>query len=171
MLNGDGDENGIKVNRSNQQKKNKFARAAHRFFFFFQLAKNKCSRAARFFFLISKKKQICTYSTLFCLSFPLFGTTTMPFCTNETSNQFLVTHYFYGGIVVYTYQRFCFCVHVHFYFFTAAHFHLAGRQHFSFPHLCHEIFMFFFQRNFSPLFSITRSKLFPCYPLECKHRK
>ena len=35
MLNGDGNENGIKINRSNQQKKNKrtkqdkFARAAH----------------------------------------------------------------------------------------------------------------------------------------------
>ena len=33
MLNGDGNENGIKIKRSNWQKKNKFARAAHRFFF------------------------------------------------------------------------------------------------------------------------------------------
>ena len=56
------------------------------------------------FFLISKK-QICTCSTLVCLSLPLFCTTTMPFCTTKTSN-FLVTQYFYGGIVVCAYQRF-----------------------------------------------------------------
>ena len=48
------------------------------------------------------------------------------------------------------------CVHVRFYFFTAAHFYLAARQHFSFSHCRYEIFMFFFQRNSSPLFSITR---------------
>ena len=34
MLNGDGNENGIKINRSNQQK-NKFARAAHFLVHFF----------------------------------------------------------------------------------------------------------------------------------------
>ena len=124
MLNGDGNENGIKINRSNWQ-----------------------------------KKQICTCSTLFCLSLPLFCTTTMPFCTTTTSN-FLVTHYFYGGIVVYTYQRFCFLCSCSLLFFTAAHFHLAGRQHFLFSHLRHEIFMFFFQRKFCPLFSITRSSSF-----------
>ena len=33
---------------------------------------------------------------------------------------------FFGGIVVCTYQRFCFQCHVRFYFFTAAHFHLAA---------------------------------------------
>ena len=83
MLNGDGNENGIKFNRSNWHK-NEFARAAH---FFFSIA----------------KKQICTCSTLFCLSLPLFCTTTiMPSCTTKTSN-FLVTHYFCGGIVVCAY--------------------------------------------------------------------
>ena len=82
--------------------------------------------ASRSIDVISKKKQICTCSTLFCLSLQLFCTTTRPFCTTKTSN-FPVTHYFYGGIVVCTYQRFCsVCVHVHFYFFTTAHFHLAA---------------------------------------------
>jgi len=52
------------------------------------------------------------------------------------------------------------CVRVRFIFFTAAHFHLAGRQQFSFSQLRYEIFMFFFQRNSSPLFSITRSSSF-----------
>ena len=52
------------------------------------------------------------------------------------------------------------CVHVRFYFFTAAHFHLARQYHFSFSHRRYEIFMFFFPRNSSPLFSVTRSSSF-----------
>ena len=45
-------------------------------------------------------------------------------------------------------------------FFTAAHFHLGGRKHFSFSHLRYKIFMFFFfQRSWSPLFLISRSSL------------
>ena len=53
------------------------------------------------------------------------------------------------------------CVHVRFHFyFTTAHFLLAGRWHFSFSHCRYEIFRFFFQRNSSPLFSITRSSSF-----------
>ena len=48
-----------------------------------------------------------------------------------------------------------------FYFiFTAAHFHLAGRQHFSFSPRSYEIFMFFLSTNSSPLFLITRSSSF-----------
>ena len=45
------------------------------------------------------------------------------------------------------------------FFFTAAHFHLTGRWHFSFSHRRYEIF-FFFQRNSSHLFLITRSSSF-----------
>ena len=45
------------------------------------------------------------------------------------------------------------CVHVHLHFVTAAHFHLAGRYHFSFSHHRYEIFMFIFQL-------ITRSSSF-----------
>ena len=47
-------------------------------------------------------------------------------------------------------------VHVCF-FFHSAHFHLACRLHFLFSHRRYEIFMFFFLRNSSPLFSIIRS--------------
>ena len=47
MLNGDGNENGFKTNRSNEQK-------------------NKLH--VQHTFLLITKKQICTCSTLFCLS-------------------------------------------------------------------------------------------------------
>ena len=47
-------------------------------------------------------------------------------------------------------------VHVCF-FVHSAHFHLACRLHFLFSHRRYEIFMFFFLRNSSPLFSILRS--------------
>ena len=69
------------------------------------------------------------------LSLSLFCTTSMPFCTTKMSN-FLVTHYFYGGIVICAYQGFCFPCS-----FWRLFFHcrllspwwplLAGRQHFS----------------------------------------
>ena len=99
MLNGEGNENGLKINRSNQQKK-----------------KNKFARAARFL----------SFFALFC-------TTTTLFCRTKTPN-FLVTHYFYGGIVVCAYPIFCLLCSCSLLFFTAAHFHLAGRQHFSLSH-------------------------------------
>ena len=52
-------------------------------------------------FLLISKKQICTWARFFVFPLPLFCTTTTPFCTTKTSNV-LVTHYFYGGIVVLT---------------------------------------------------------------------
>ena len=61
-------------------------------------------------------------------------------------------------------KSFVVCVPVVFCFFsfTAAHFYrVAGRWHFSFSHHSYEILMFFFQRNSSPLFLITRSRSFP----------
>ena len=72
MLNRDSNESFIKINRSNQQKKNKFARAAH--------------------FFLSSKKQICACSMLFCLYLLLFCITTMLFWTTKMSNFF--THFF-----------------------------------------------------------------------------
>ena len=84
------------------------------------------------FFLISKKKTNLHVQHAFCLFFALFCTTTTLFCRTKTPN-FLVTHYFYGGIVVCAYPILCLlCSSL--LFFTAAHFHLAGRQHFSFSH-------------------------------------
>ena len=53
--------------------------------------------------------------------------TTTLFCTTKTSNS-LVTHYFYGGIIVYAYPIFCFLCSCSPLFFTAAHF-------FHFSHL------------------------------------
>ena len=63
----------------------------------------------------------------FCLSLPLFCTTTTLFCWTKSSN-FLVTHYFYGGIVVCAYPIFCLLCSCSLLFFTAPHFHLAGRS-------------------------------------------
>ena len=72
MLNGEGNENGIKINRSNQQR-------------------NKL-HVQHTFFLISKNTNLHMQHT-FWLSLPLFCTTTMLFCRTKMSN-FLVTHYF-----------------------------------------------------------------------------
>ena len=101
MLNGEGNEIGIKINRSNQQK-------------------NKL-HVQHTFFLISKKSNLHVQHA-FCLSLPLFCTTTTLFCRTKTPN-FLATHYCYGGSVV--------CAYPILLFFTVAHFNLAGRQQFS----------------------------------------
>ena len=125
--------------------------------------KTKFARAAHFFSNQLAKKQICTCTTLFCLSLPLFCTTTTPFCTTKTSNFTKKLQNIFMVKLSYRYvltKDFVSCVHVRFYFFTAAHFHLARRQHFSFSHRRYEIFMFFFPRNSSPLFSVTRSSSF-----------
>ena len=108
MLNGEGNENGIKINRSNYPKKKKIGGAAH------------------FFLIISKKKKTNLYvQHAFCLSLLLFCTTTTLLCRTKSSN-FLVTHYFYGWIVVCAYPIFCLLCSCSLLFFTAPHFHLAG---------------------------------------------
>ena len=43
------------------------------------------------------------------------------------------------------------------FFFTAAHFPLGGHLHLSFSHRRYKIFMFFFKRNWSQLFFISRA--------------
>ena len=48
------------------------------------------------------------------------------------------------------------CVPVHF-FFTAAHFHLGGRQHFSFSHRRYKIFTLFFQQKNVSLVIFSRA--------------
>ena len=102
MLNGEGNENGIKINRSNQQK-------------------NKLHVQHTFFSIA--KKQICTQHT-FCLSLPQFCKSTTLFCRTKLSN-FLVTDYFYGGIIVSADPIFCLLCSCSLLFFTAPHFHLA----------------------------------------------
>ena len=75
------------------------------------------------FFLISKKSNLHMPHT-FCLSLLLFCTTTMLFCRTKTSN-FLVTHYFYGGIVICACPIFCLLCSCSLLFFIAAHFHCS----------------------------------------------
>ena len=125
MLNGDGNENGIKINTSKQQiNKKTNLHVQHSFFLisFYVFLCRRCFARLQCRF-VRLKRQLLSY-TLFlwrncrmCLPkilFPVF-------------------------------------------MFTAPHFHLADRQHFSFSHHRYEIFMFSFQRNSSPLFSITSS--------------
>ena len=136
--------------------------------------------ASRSIDLISKKKIACEHTFFsnqqktnlhvqhaFCLSLPLFCTTTTLFCRTKTSN-FLVTHYFYGGIVVCAYPIFCFLCSCSLLFFTAAHFHLAGRQHFSLSHSRFEFSCFSSYKFVSFVFNHSL-QLFLCYPRECKH--
>ena len=123
------------------------------------LISKKTNRTCSTLFLLISKTQICTCSTLCLFPFPLFCTTTTLFCTTKTSD-FLVTHYFYGGIVVCAYPIFCFLCSCSLLFFTAAHFHLAGPLAFPIFSPPLWISMFFFLRNSSPLFSVTRSSSF-----------
>ena len=118
--------------------------------------KTNCT-CSTLFFLISKKTNLHVQHA-FCLSLPLFCTTTTLFCRTKTSN-FLVTHYFYGGIVVCAYPIFCLLCSCSLFFFTAAHFHLVGHQHFSLSDSRFE-FSCFLQKNSPLLFSITRSSSF-----------
>ena len=120
------------------------------------LISKKPNCACSTLFPLTSKKQICTCSTLFCLSLAvvLHEYNAALFCTTKTSN-FLVTHYLVGGIVVCAYPIFCFLCSCSLLFFTAAHFHLAGRQHFSFSHRRFEFPCFS-----SYEFSITRSSSF-----------
>ena len=97
----------------------------------------------------------------------------MPFCLTKTSN-FVLPHYFHGGIVVRACERFFSRVHVRFYFFTAAYFHLAGRKHFLFSHgtaamkfscfSSKEIRLLCFESP-TPALSLLFN------PRECKHQK
>ena len=164
MLNGDGNENGIKINRCNQQK-NKFASAAHFFFLIIQ-KKNKFVRAAPFLFNQQKGKVARTARLFFAVV--LHDSTTMPFCMTKTSN-FLVNQTLFLW-------RNCLCLPqilfpVFMLSFNPSHFHLAGRHHFSFFHRLYEIFMFFLPKKFVALVFIHSLQLFLCYPHECTHQK
>ena len=73
------------------------------------------------------------------------------FARLQRETQKLPRYTFFGGNVE--------CVPVPF-FFAAAHFHLGGTQHFPFSHRRYKIFMFFFQRNWSPFGFFSRSSSF-----------
>ena len=154
MLNRDGNEHGVKINRSNQQK-------------------NKLHVQHTFF--SNKQTTDLHMQHTFCLSLPLFSPTTMLFCRTKTSN-FLVTCYYYGGIVVCAYPIFCLLCSFSLLFFTATHFHLAGRpllaghQHLSLSHR-HFEFSCFLPTKFASFVFNHSLQLFLCYPHECKHKK
>ena len=108
-------------------------------------------------FLLISKKQICTYSTLFCLSLAVVLPATL-FCRTKTSN-FLVTHYFYGEIVVCAYPIFCFLCSCSLLFSLPLIFTLlaASISHFLTAALNFHVFL---PTKFVSFFSITRSSSF-----------
>ena len=122
MVNGDANENGIKINRSNQQKKT-FGRA-ERFFVF--LCRCFARLQCRF---VRLRRQTSYLHAMFWRNCRMY----LPKILFPVSCSFLLFHC----------RSFS-----------------PGRQHFSFSHRCYEIFMFFFQRNSSTLFPITRSSSF-----------
>ena len=120
-----------------------------------------------------KQQQICTCSTLFVFLCRCFAQLQRCFVglKPQTSN-FLVTHYFYGGsrIFVCAYPIFCLLCSCSLLFFTAAHFHLAGRQHFSLSHSRFEFPCFSSTKFVSFVFNHSLQLLL-CYPRDCKHQK
>ena len=61
---------------------------------------------------------------------------------NVASRNFLVTRFMEEMFYVFLFT----------FLFPATHFHLGGRQHFSFSYRRYKIFMLFLRRNWSPLF-------------------
>ena len=90
---------------------------------------------------------------------PLFWTTSTPFCRYKTSN-FLVTHCFYGRIVVCAYPIFCRTVFMFALIFHCRSFSPCWPLAFLIVSQPLWIFMFFFLQNSSLLFSVTRSSSF-----------
>ena len=99
--------------------------------------------------LISKKTN-CTCSTLFVFPLPLFCTTTTLFCTTKASN-FLVTHYFYGRIVVDALTQSLFPVFMFAFIFHCRSFSPCWPLVFLIFSPPLGISRFFFLRNSSPL--------------------
>ena len=118
--------------------------------------------ASRLIDLIRKKTN-CTCSTLFVFPLPLFCTATTLFCTTKASN-FLVTHYFYGRIVVDVLTQSLFPVFMFAFIFHCRSFSPCWPLVFLIFSPPLGISRFFFLRNSSPLFSITRSSSFSVIP-------
>ena len=117
----------------------------------------KCSTL----FLLNSKKQICTCSKLFCLSLAvvLHDYNAALFCTTKTSNV-LVTHYFLWRNCRMCLPNILFPVFIFAFIFHCRSFSPCWPLAFLIFSLPLWISMFFFLRNSSPLFSITRSSSF-----------
>ena len=122
------------------------------------ISKKRNCTCSTVFFLISKKTNLHVQHA-FCLSLPLFCTTTTLFCKTKSSN-FLVTHYF-----LWRNCRLCLRNILSPVFMFAVIFHCPSFSPWwpvAFlivsPPL--GIFMFFFPQNSSLLFSVTLSSSF-----------
>ena len=80
------------------------------------------------FFLISKKNKFARAARTFVFLCRCFARLQRCFVRLHKTSNFLVTHYFYGGIVVCAYPIFCFQCPCSLLFFTGPHLHLAGRS-------------------------------------------
>ena len=149
MLNGEGNENGIKINRSNQQKRNKLY-VQHTFF-------------------SSLKKTICTCSTLFVFLCRCFAQLQRCFVgLKPHASQLHII--FVEGLSYELTQYFVSCVHVRFYFSLPLIFTLltASISHCLTAALNFHVFL---PTKFVCFVFNHSLQLFLCYPREYKHQK
>ena len=100
------------------------------------IRKKNCTCSTFFFSNQQKKKQICTYSTLSVFLCHCFAQLQLQRCFVGLKRQTSQLHIIFMEKLSYVLtQYFVSCVHASsLLFFTAAHCHLAGRQHFSLSH-------------------------------------
>ena len=147
-LNGDGNENGIKINRSNQQKNKLHVQHT----FFSNQQKNKFARAARFFVFLCR-----CFARLHCRFVRLKRQTSQLHIIFMEELSYVLTQYFVS------------CVHVRFYFSLPHIFTLLGAiSHFLKAALNFHVFLP--TKFFSFVFNHSL-QLFLCNPRECKHQK
>ena len=120
--------------------------------------KKNCTCSTPFFLISKKKKNKFARAARFLSFLPLLYTTTTLFCTTKTSN-FLVTHYFYRGIVVCAYPILS-PVFMFAFIFHCRSFSPCWPLAFLIVSPPLWIFLFFSLQNSSFLFSVTRSSSF-----------
>ena len=137
------------------------------------ISKKQIARAAYFFFLLAKKNKFARAARIFVFLCRCFARLQRCLCTTKTSN-FLVTHYFYGGIVVCAYPMFCFFVFMFAFIFHWPSFTLDGCSSLA-ASLSHFLtaalnFHVFLPTKFVSFVFSHSLQLFLCHPLECKHQ-
>ena len=137
------------------------------------ISKKQIARAAHFFFLLAKKNKFARAARIFVFLCRCFARLQRCLCTTKTSN-FLVTHYFYGGIVVCAYPMFCFLCSCSLLFSTGPHLHLDGCSSLA-ASLSHFLtaalnFHVFLPTKFVSFVFSHSLQFFLCHPLECKHQ-
>ena len=146
MLNGDDNENGFKTNRPHQQK-------------------NKLH--VQHTFSCNQQKTNLHVQHAF-LSFPCPCFARLQRCFVRPKRQTSQLHIIFMEELSYVLTNIFFLCSCSVLFFTAAYFHLAGRQHFSFSHRLFEFPCFFPMKFVSFVFN-NSLQLFLWYRRQCRH--